>query len=320
MKKILIEQLNKSKRLMNINEAISISPAVEGIIGRLFTSMKNEQGAITQAIEKQIGKKLQGGGYNGLINALRNGDIESKEVLNIITTVFKNTGKGLNELVNLISTTSPNFTSILKSVAKKDTSMDIILRSIPELSELPKELYTKYLESVGFKSLSSIKQVVSMISTKEMKELFPILLQKKWFGLFTKYPGIIKGAEQEFLQKYEGKNANFVKDDLKKLLQSKTNEVLTTNNLVKKNIFETASSLLNIITPEVGIGTVIKRGVGSAIGLITIYALYKLVGIAISDDTIITQGMNYYDKTKQQQQQKNKTQPTNVVQKEKIDW
>lgn len=297
----LHEELVRLKKLMLI-EAPVVS-GLENIFDKLLTSFYRDFGNLGGTLDTYFTRKLgrQIKGFAQIKGAINNGDIEEKEVLEIIVRTLKNSGQKLTPLIDLVAKSAPNFTNELKNAASKGVDKSEVIQKIPELNKLPDELLNEFLTSIGFKPLTK-KITKQMVTSQEMKNYFPTLFSKKWV-IFDKYPGILKGAQEEFYTKYAGKNATYIKADLLKILKEQESILLTSNQPTKKNALEIAQVGIDFLNGNKG------KLVGAGIGGLVLYGIYKLVKVMNSDTTFGTQVLDYWDKVEKEREERKKQTP-----------
>lgn len=147
--KTLTEQLDRTRKIMGlINEAPTV--AGPGWITKLFGSLvKGEREAIISAASKKLGRAITGG-VAELSGAVNKGELKRADLLDIITTAFKSSHRNLDILVDALIEHDPALFNGLKKLGGSDVPLDRVLKTFPELEEIPEELRNLYFKRIGY--------------------------------------------------------------------------------------------------------------------------------------------------------------------------
>jgi hypothetical protein len=220
MKKVTLqEQINRSLKMMGlINEAASgRGNFIAVILGKLA---KNEKDVFFTAIEKKIGEVLPQKGLNAVLSSINNNKITRKEVLNILINVFKQAGKDVGLFSNFIKEGAPTFFADLQKLIKGNVSRADIKGVLPELEDLPEEIFEDLLIKAGFKEATE-EAIEGMV--RSMSSLFPFLFKEKgwWFFKDLLNEEEINAAIERLSKEFAGKNDEGMRD----IIQKKLNDI-----------------------------------------------------------------------------------------------
>jgi DNA-binding protein YbaB len=207
MKKVTLqEQINRSLKMMGlINEATSGSA---NFIGTILSKLaKNEKDVFFKAIENKIGAALPQKGLNNILNLVNTNKITKKEVLQILVDVFKQAKKDVGLFSNFIKEGAPNFFSDLQDLIKGNVSKTDIKGVLPELEDLPEEIFEDLLIKAGFKEAT--EEVIDSMA-RSMSSTFPFLFKEKgwWFFKELLNEQRINEAIEQLSKDFTGKNAD----------------------------------------------------------------------------------------------------------------
>jgi DNA-binding protein YbaB len=207
MKKVTLqEQINRSLKMMGlINEATSGSA---NFIGTILSKLaKNEKDVFFKAIENKIGAALPQKGLNNILTLVNTNKITKKEVLQILVDVFKQAKKDVGLFSNFIKEGAPNFFSDLQDLIKGNVSKTDIKGVLPELEDLPEEIFEDLLIKAGFKEAT--EEVIDNMA-RSMSSTFPFLFKEKgwWFFKELLNEQRINEAIEQLSKDFTGKNAD----------------------------------------------------------------------------------------------------------------
>ncbi len=233
MRKVTLqEQISRTLNIMGIiNEAAIPGGGFISLILKKFA--KNEIDVFYTAIEKRINAKFAdlnlNKSVNSVLNLVNNNKIKKKEVLTILVDIFKQSGKDVGLFSNFIKEGAPTFFSDLQKLIKGNVSRQDIKGVLPELEDLPEEIFEDLLIKAGFKEATE-ESIDAM--ARSMRDLFPFLFREQgWF--FTKKLANeerINEAIESLSKEFAGKNSEGVQDVIeKKLRDLETN--IRANNL-----------------------------------------------------------------------------------------
>jgi len=283
--KTLNEEIGRLKQLMLIKEAASGPPG--DFFGPLFSSLGERfQAAVETALSSKLGKKVVG--YAAIKSLINNGEIEEKDVIQLIFNTIKNGGKDIGFLVKALEDNAPKLTESLRTAFKDPTNKltkSEILNKIPELKNLPDELLNKYLETVGFKPLGNVESILSQITTKSLMRDYPALFQKEtilWWKFINQAE--IDEATNAFFKDNEGKHIVDIVNVMKNKLAEAESRILTRNeipNAGKNKLLEFIKNTANLLTNyKAGPWGILKRTTTyitlTCLGTV-VYVIYELV-------------------------------------------
>lgn len=210
MKKILFEeQVEKTLKLMGVlTEATS--PIGKAILRGLFGGLSNLDN-VYDKIALKVGNSFRTRSLSGVEAAISSGKITRKEVIEFL---IDDLNKSTDEIIDLITSGSPNILTNVRTSAGTKQTKDEIIAAIPGLNELPGDVVDALLKKAG----------VSIGDKLTIRELlnglignYPELARKNWFSEFKNnetLTAVIKSMEQKFT----GKNLAVFESEIKNML------------------------------------------------------------------------------------------------------
>lgn len=228
MKKVTLqEQINRSLKMMGlVNEAASGRANFIALI--LSKLAKNEKDVFFAAIEKAVGEKLPQKGLNNIATLINNNKISRKKVLQILIDVFKQAKKDIGLFSNFIKEGAPTFFADLQKLIKGNVSKQDIKGVIPELEDLPEEIFEDLLIKAGFKEVT--EEVIDGMARSMNKE-FPFLFKEKgwWFFKDLLNEQKINDAIENLSKEFVGKNDEGMKDIIQNKLKDLEIDIKASN-------------------------------------------------------------------------------------------
>ena len=217
--------------------------------------------------------------------------------------IFKQGGKDFGLFANFIKADAPNFFADLQKLIKGNVSRQDIKGVIPELEELPEEIFEDLLIKAGFKEATeeSIDTAV-----RSMSETFPFLFKEKGWFFNKKFANeeTINTAIDDLSKDFVGKNSDGIQDIIEqKLKKIETN--LKANNLgvedvkrltkllnyLRKNMNPLVYKKVNgqtVIAARKSIMSLLGKGAltaGVAVGGITMWIFIELIILFMKNNT-----------------------------------
>lgn len=213
----LQEQITRTLEIMGvINEAALPRGGFMEVILKKF--LKPELEVFYAAIEKETGETLSQKGVNSILSLINRNKISRKKVLTIMVDIFKQGGKDIGLFANFIKSDAPNFFADVQKLIKGNVSRQDIKSVIPELEELPEEIFEDLLIKAGFKEAT--EEGIDSVA-RSMAEIFPFLFKEKgWF--FNKKlvnEERINQAIDNLVKEFAGKNSEGVEAAVEKKLK-----------------------------------------------------------------------------------------------------
>lgn len=229
---LLENEINKSLKLMGLLTEAAI-PAPKLILKALFGSLSELDGVMDK-IAAKVGTSFRTRTLAGIESAIASNKITRKEVIGFILSEL---GKKPDEIVELMTSASPDLLNTLTTLAKQKKTRQEMISAVSGLSDLPDTVIDALLKKSGFVigSKMTIRDFLNGLSTN-----YPELYKENWFKSLKNENTLAK-LVADVEKQFTGKNLGAVESEIKNMMQETENLVV---ELAKKKKLENPNVIL----------------------------------------------------------------------------